>query len=634
MVSQPLDPGNSGRNDPALLRLPSTVRRRIYLFLGVARWDGCPLLFDLDGPVSPSDQVTFYGMLLSCRAVYTEASALLFSSNRFVIHYRNKRSLQPLRNLAPPSLAALTSLKVVLNQASCHHRREAEVSGACCTRVSGCFTRKPKGAGGHCLIRRPHKNLHDTPLQSSDPSARLMLEEWHATAVYLSSNTKLDALELSLVCDVDQKEVEAAEHIVAPLLLFPKLKDCHVRLCISPNSHLRQLARNASRQASSNPALEPASPTSGSSRLLITLPRELRIRILEYTDLVAPLKEVMWNRLGQGYHYFSSGCSAWEGVPCLPPYHHGCQYRDCHGQGIIKDGIVRSDQLRSIGCFCGVRHAAFSSTCKCWAPPTPLFLICRDLCEDARFVFFSANRFVVSDSLVSANPWLAYDVFLTPDPKWLLENRSNYSWMEWYGQAQPPRVYPAHRFAATKFLREVVPADYLGYLRFLELVFPPYNHECWPHDGHPALQDWIDTLDWVKDKINAPAITLRLVMAGSRMWHPACPDDRGGLTRVQGIAVLTGYDRILKPLAVLREHGLTRFYADFAWPWKWTKRVYERLRAADDPNAILSWLDGQETLLNDRAERLILGEDQHDRLRSNEAKPGPSPWKMHSGREY
>ncbi|KAK4119592.1 hypothetical protein N657DRAFT_255677 [Parathielavia appendiculata] len=112
-----------------------------------------------------------------------------------------------------------------------------------------------------------------------------MFDEWRGTAVYLSSNTKPRVLQLLLVCDVGQKEVEAAEQAVAPLLLLPELKDCHVRLCSNPNTQLRQLAQNAALQASRKLAPEPASQSSCSR--LLNLPRELRIRILEYTDLVA-----------------------------------------------------------------------------------------------------------------------------------------------------------------------------------------------------------------------------------------------------------------------------------------------------------------------------------------------------------
>jgi hypothetical protein len=126
-----------------------------------------------------------------------------------------------------------------------------------------------------------------------------------------------------------------------------------------------------------------------------------------------------------------------------------------------------------------------------------LFLVCRALSEDAKFVFFSCNRFVVSDSLLS-NPCTNFSV------------DGHYREMAEYREAQPPRIYPAERFAASQFIREVIPADCLPYLRFLELIFPPYNHNCWPSDGHPALQDWAETIDWVKEKIRTPAMAMRL----------------------------------------------------------------------------------------------------------------------------
>jgi hypothetical protein len=84
------------------------------------------------------------------------------------------------------------------------------------------------------------------------------------------------------------------------------------------------------------------------------------------------------------------------------------------------------------------------------------------------------------------------------------------------------------------FLREIVPADCLGHLRFLELVFPPYNHNSWPSDGHPAMQDWHETIDWVKDKINAPALTVRMMMGGDGTCSPTYPDNREKMTQAQG----------------------------------------------------------------------------------------------------
>lgn len=71
---------------PPLLRLPPNLRRRIYFWAGLAPLDseGLPILLDLHGDFDTS-RLGFYGLLLSCRAIYAEASALLYSLNRFVI---------------------------------------------------------------------------------------------------------------------------------------------------------------------------------------------------------------------------------------------------------------------------------------------------------------------------------------------------------------------------------------------------------------------------------------------------------------------------------------------------------------------------------------------------------------------
>jgi len=74
---------------PTFLRLPPPIRQRIYRFVGLALWDVYPYTFDLHGPGrktwNPFNYEepfpdTFYGLLLSCRYVYAEAAALLYSA--------------------------------------------------------------------------------------------------------------------------------------------------------------------------------------------------------------------------------------------------------------------------------------------------------------------------------------------------------------------------------------------------------------------------------------------------------------------------------------------------------------------------------------------------------------------------
>lgn len=102
-----------------LVRLPPHIRRRIYLYLGVARFNQHPYTHYLDGRKESRRQMSrfdpppvgnFAGLLRTCRTRYTETTTLLYSANRFVIFYSSQGSLEPLRALSQTALAALTSL--------------------------------------------------------------------------------------------------------------------------------------------------------------------------------------------------------------------------------------------------------------------------------------------------------------------------------------------------------------------------------------------------------------------------------------------------------------------------------------------------------------------------------------------
>ena len=95
-----------------------------------------------------------------------------------------------------------------------------------------------------------------------------------------------------------------------------------------------------------------------------------------------------------------------------------------------------------VGCFCRPFHAVSSSSpmCKCWTPPTSLFLACHDILDAARMLFFSSNHFIITSSSNGPN------AIAETTPK---------------------------RLEASVFLRDVVPFTSLRWLRSVELVFPP-----------------------------------------------------------------------------------------------------------------------------------------------------------------
>ncbi|KAH6846955.1 hypothetical protein B0I37DRAFT_373964 [Chaetomium sp. MPI-CAGE-AT-0009] len=594
---------------PGILRLNPEFRHRIYLDVGLGQtpcheWTypevyhlGRPSQLDEVDPRTEEDPgpEAFHGLLLSCRTIYLEASALLYSENWFIIHYQPRRSLSSLRALTPHALASLTNLKIVLNQAACHAPNSGDWGdGACCERV---WSYKPgqdksKEADPKLLHGCLNAHDHDSALDGSSKLAEEVLAEWQTTAAYLAPHLRPGKLELFLVCDVGHREVDLARRVLDGLHILPRLKDCHVRLCETRNSQLQHLVQDAVLQArgiiSSVPLTSSGRPGPLNPPSLLNLPPEIRLRILEYTDLTTPDKEVMWHRklCGSGYYIHRP--------PCNAPYGFGFCVPDCGGTCQFSHCWRVSWPQPSIGCFCRRRHSAYSSRCKCWAPPTPLFLVCATLYREAQLVFYSRNRFIIVDSPYT-NLWVPWE----------------------YGD------YPFKSFAATQFLRHVIPQHCLGYLRFLELTFSQFTHLGRPRDDHPALRDWDEGVEWLKGKLNLRVLTLRMVMAGN-------PDPGRGyrgsyeMTPDQAKEIMATYNRILLPLQLLGTApggGLARFCAELPWPLKWSGWARDRV----EDGKFLEWLASKDAEIKRRAEKFVMG-DRYESVSLSGVEPQMSAW--------
>lgn len=232
------------------------------------------------------------------------------------------------------------------------------------------------------------------------------------------------------------------------------------------------------------------------------LPRDIRLRILGYTDLVAPWKEVSWCRARRGYWITRVEHDDDEALHS-PEVRHGYQFSQCSRPA--------SPPHPSVGCFCRRRHAAFSSQCRCWVPPTALFLVCRALRAKDELVFYGSNRFVVVDGPSPGNP----------------------------GRAWLKGGYPHPSFAASQFLRDFVPRHCLNRLRSVELVFSPFHDmdRGWPPEGHLALQVWAELIHIIGGELNLPGLTLRVVMAGV-FDHPPAEGLWEGMTNSRGSRVV------------------------------------------------------------------------------------------------
>jgi hypothetical protein len=589
---------------PPLLRLLPNIRRRIYRQLGLASWDGRPYQYNLrSGRASYAkrhvpEPGSFHGLLLSCRTIHAEAVSLLYSANHFVLYYHPDRntpaSLSPLGALTAPALQALSNLKIVFNEAACHH----EGSWACC--LQG---RKDSGLGLYWCKLDHGGDVHQLPLLSEvSPGshddglelAQAVLRDWQSAAAGLFSHVAPGHLALSLVCDIDPHHPQAldmANSIVAPISRLPQrhLKECHIRLAKTPDSRLKQLAQDTVSHVCG--IATPSSMPPSKATTLATLPREIRTRILEYTDLVTPSREVIWSRQDRAYMVLLRA----RNPASTTAEHHSAKLFSCYQARTL------AGEPPTSGCFCRRRHAAFSLTCNCWAPPGPgLFLVCRALYEDAQFVFFSMNRFILHD-YKPCTPW-ALPLFED-----CADNR-----------VVPTYPYPHERFAACEFLREVVPPRALAYLRFLELVFPPYRR--WPEKQHPAMQDWRATIDWLRDKISPPGLTLRLVVADLSEASPPAYLQRT-LTMEEAAAIMEAYTELLQPLTRLaQDDGLARFYAHFTCP----SELSEGTRARDQNEPGWAWREKAD--VKKRAERYVMGTRYESLYADGKKEPEGSGW--------
>jgi hypothetical protein len=218
-------------------------------------------------------------------------------------------------------------------------------------------------------------------------------------------------------------------------------------------------------------------------------------------------------------------------------------------------------------------------------------------------VFFSENRFVIIDGT-------CLPIFGPPRTSGYDQN---------------------HRLAVSQFLRDVVPEGCLGYLRLIEMVFPPYAGGHWPQKGDPVFKDWSETIDQVKDKLNLPALIIRM----AAVYHSDEDNDQyPDLTDSEAKHALEGYFHVMRPLARLAgRDGLAGFYAQLTWPWRRTEAATARARDWDGEREMDSWMTGRELWLRERAERFVL-KDRYDKARLKAKEPREGAWGPIFVRDY
>ena len=417
--------------------------------------------------------------------------------------------------------------------------------------------------------------------------AHRILDEWHRTwsECIRPDVDKSARLHLNFVCDV--ADLETGRLAVAPLLdkSQPILAGCSIRLCERGNPDLQALAERTALTATgkSSSAVELAEQKISLSTFpFMKLPSELRFQILTYTDLVTPLREVEWNEEDGKYHRSKKG--HFRDVTSAGDLHGYCELPNPARPwpSLKNSNLTCWESSFPHGCYCRAFHAAYSTIhqCECWTSPAPMFLVSRTMRQDALQVFFGGNRFIVVDQ---GNTWNAV--------------------------VNPPAQLPI-----SSFLRQAVPSDAFQFLRFPEIVFPPFGDQepyayCPPYS--PQWNDLIRTLDTVKDKLDLPRLTMRVYFAP---WVPEDYTSFGPGTedkiRGQSDAAKQCYLDIAAPFK--RLEGLQRFFAHLPDPVKWGK--------GEDDYKVWT-LESLER----KAETLVMGDD-YDSEAAGKATLTPSSW--------
>lgn len=472
----------------SFLSLPFPVRRRIYLEAGVPHRYYCDLDFEFH--VDSVAASTFSRksnlpstLLRVSRTVHEDVQTILYSENTFVSSIdrglHTSMNLQPLRNLSPRAISLLTHLRLTANFITCDHK-------------GGC--------------RHTHGKEQKPPLVL-DCCSRGNIElyrEWQYTIRYLAMHFTPARLRL----DIDLEGLRSPEAIrlcLEPFLQVPELVACPIKLPSRSSSEAVDLARVTIARVTRSESAASAFPR------FLELPLELQTYILEYTGLVTPFREVecqphkyhgldLKYRIRSGLRDFgdevhSEGCDQ-----CM---HHVCRWRppDC------------ADYY-----FCR-RYGVQNPQCRCWFPPTDLFLVSRGIKETAQKIFFSSNRFIV-----------------------LPRRDTNYR-----------QHICFERLHMTSFLRRVKRLGALRCLRRVEFALPVFQKDHYLFAPF-AFSDWADTVEETRMLLDLPNLSITLYVAAIGL----AMQPRGVIDRQRLDFMTERYHWFLRPLSQLA--GLKDFF--------------------------------------------------------------------------
>ena len=261
-------------------------------------------------------------LLLTCKEIYLEASELFYSLNKFKLQIERLQDLHTLEKLPNKAVSLIRSLHIHI------------------------------GALSPPTIR--------TDASALSSSLQEFLDPWRRAMSALAQNLRPSQLQLGLTCR--WIDLTTGEQLLQSLECLPSLRGCAITLGYKRDEAITSLVRRTSARLLRSPAPKASFPFE-------KLPKELRLNVLEQSDLVV-----------REYPGASRGVvKIWESRKDRPRMQGTCCSR-C------------SDCLET--CCCTWRYGSSSTTCVCPSKPNSFFMVNRQFSQESQHVFFSNNLFV------------------------------------------------------------------------------------------------------------------------------------------------------------------------------------------------------------------------------------------------
>ncbi|KAF2465008.1 uncharacterized protein BDR25DRAFT_306872, partial [Lindgomyces ingoldianus] len=514
-----------------------------------------------------------YSLLLASKSIFTEVFQTIYERNTFRICRSSPEGFSPLFNeLGHAALQELSNLTIRLDG----EPPETIVLGVDWARLEQLL-----------------------PIKLHSRYGKAALSDWQNLVRRLSRCVRPNRLTLRLIAKAP--DVKTAEALLEPLNQLPTLKECCIWLNQDPIEGFLDLIQKTVQRLTTRPPSDPKMPFR-----YLDLPQELRFRILEYTDLVSDA-DVEWKpSLSNVDPIPALDCSCIDELGRdtfeLVGHLEGCTTKYLNDPSKYL-GSPEEDFFKGIHCRydprcceraydgicdclfnCG--HAAYSSSHGKVARVHPLFLVSRQVKDDALPIFFQQNRFVVSPLGIVTPRWASPD-----------------------GSHIYRIVIPMPRLELSLLLSSLS-RDALRHLRWLEWVIPQFeNYQQAPKSAWP---DYLDTIDMMVHAMHLPKLTLVLNLRASQHEYDRTRPSWPVRYNKDG----TMYDRIVGPLCRLR--GLKDCFI-------YLRRVYKK----GSENFYHSGTDADFYAFDNdemRYEKLIMGQDY------DSAKRG-KPWMERSERK-